>query len=74
MISFGYGKPENFSGYLPQFSYGNLDGSNRTNGYIFDTTSKYIKVPRSYFETVKEDHFEFMFFRQFGVNISESPI
>ena len=74
MTAFGYGKPENFSGYLPQYSYGNLDGSKTKNGYIFDTTSKYIKVPRSYFETVKEDHFEFMFFRQFGVNISESPI
>ena len=74
MTAFGYGKPENFSGYLPQFSYGNLDGSNRTNGYIFDTTSKYIKVPFSYDKIVKEDNYESRFFRQFGVNISESPI
>ena len=53
------------------YDFGQTD---QVSGYIFDTTSKYIKVPRSYFETVKEDHYEFRFFRQFGVNISESPI
>ena len=76
MTAFGYGKPENFSGYLPRYSTGMYDfhGADQVSGYIFDTTSKYIKVPRYYFETVKEDHYEFRFFRQFGVNISESPI
>ena len=76
MTAFGYGKPENFSGYLPRYSTGIYDfhGADQVSGYIFDTTSKYIKVPRYYFETVKEDHYEFRFFRQFGVNISESPI
>ena len=76
MTAFGYGKPENFSGYLPRYSTGMYDfsGAQQVSGYIFDTTSKYIKVPRSYYQTVKEDDYEFMFFRQFGVNISESPI
>ena len=45
MISFGYGKPENFSGYSTYYSYGLLEGSVFLNDYIFDTTSKYIKVP-----------------------------
>ena len=49
MISFGYGKPENFSGYSTYYSYGLLEGSVFLNDYIFDTTSKYIKVPRFYF-------------------------
>ena len=74
MTAFGYGKPENFTGYTPRYSWGILEGSNMLSGYIFDTTSKYIKVPRWYFETVREDHYELKFFRQFGVNISESPI
>ena len=74
MKAFGYGKPENFTGYTPRYSFGITDDSNRLSGYIFDTTSKYIKVPRFYYEKVKEDDYEFMFFRQFGVNISESPI
>ena len=75
MTAFGYGKPENFSGYVPIYwvdkLYLNVES---TAGYIFDTTSKYIKVPRSYYEKVSEYNYEFIFFRQFGVNISESPI
>ena len=49
MTGFGYGKPENFSGYFTSYSYGLIEGSNMKSGYIFDTTSKYIKVPRFYF-------------------------
>ena len=76
MTAFGYGKPENFSGYLPRYSTGMYDfgGAEQVSGYIFDTTSKYIKVPRYYFEKVETDDYEFRFFRQFGFNISESPI
>ena len=74
MTAFGYGKPENFRGYEAKYA-GSLDSPiAKVTYYIFDTTSKYIKVPRWYFETVREDHYEFRFFRQFGVNISESPI
>jgi len=74
MTAFGYGKPENFSGYKTYYSNGWLEGSDFLSGYIFDTTSKYIKVPRFYFEKVQEKDYEFKFFRQFGVDISESPI
>ena len=75
MTAFGYGKPENFSGYVAKYYVDKIYWNDEsTAGYIFDTTSKYIKVPRKYYETVKEDDYEFMFFRQFGVNISESPI
>jgi hypothetical protein len=76
MTAFGYGKPENFSGYLPRYSTGmyDFDGAHQISGYIFDTTSKYIKVPRSYYEKVEGDDYEVRFFRQFGLNISESPI
>ena len=44
MTAFGYGKPENFSGYLPRYSTGMYDfgGAQQVSGYIFDTTSKYI--------------------------------
>ena len=54
MTAFGYGKPENFSGYLPRYSTGMYDfsGPQQVSGYIFDTTSKYIKVPRFYFQKV----------------------
>ena len=45
MTAFGYGKPENFSGYSTYYSFGLLEGSIFLNDYIFDTTSKYIKVP-----------------------------
>ena len=52
MTAFGYGKPENFSGYSTRYSYGLIEGSDFLSGYIFDTTSKYIKVPRFYFQKV----------------------
>ena len=45
MTAFGYGKPESFSGYRPRDPYGIFDDPSIIYGYIFDTTSKYIKVP-----------------------------
>ena len=74
MTGFGYGKPEKFSGYFTSYSYGLLEGSNMKSGYIFDTTIEYIKVPRFYYERYDKDDYEVRFFRQFGLNISESPI
>ena len=74
ITAFGYGKPENFSGYFPRYDWGMFEGSDMLSGYIFDTTSKYIKVPRSGKLKIYESDYEVRFFRQFGVNISESPI
>ena len=52
ITAFGYGKPESFRGYEHNDN-GLLEiPIAKVTNYIFDTTSKYIKVPRSYFETV----------------------
>ena len=69
MTAFGYGKPESFSGYRPRDLYGLFDDPIIISVYIFDTTSKYIKVPN-----FDKHENAIRFFRQFGVNISESPI
>ena len=69
MTAFGYGKPENFSGYVAKYSEEFDFSKERVSGYIFDTTSKYIKVPN-----FDKHENAIRFFRQFGVNISESPI
>jgi hypothetical protein len=45
MTAFGYGKPEDFSGYDAKYSEEFDFSRERVSGYIFDTTSKYIKVP-----------------------------
>ena len=74
ITAFVYGKPESFRGYEAKYAGSLDDPIAEVTIFIFDTTSKYIKVPRFYYEKVKEDDYEFMFFRQFGVNISESPI
>jgi hypothetical protein len=43
MTAFGFGKPENFSGYVAKYyvdrTYLNVESRA---GYIFDTTNKYI--------------------------------
>jgi hypothetical protein len=46
ITAFGYGKPESFRGYEAKYA-GSLDYEVATvTNYIFDTTSKYIKVPK----------------------------
>ena len=51
MTAFGYGKPENFSGYLLRHKVGfDEKGLTQVSSYIFYTTSKYIKFPPSYLE------------------------
>ena len=69
ITAFGYGKPESFSGYVCKYPCEECSRPVRITGYIFDTTSKYIKVP----DFDKHEN-AIRFFRQFGLNISESPI
>ena len=46
ITAFGYGKPESFRGYEAKYA-GSLNNPIATvTNYIFDTTSKYIKVPK----------------------------
>lgn len=45
ITAFGYGKPQNFSGYVCEYPWGLSETPVKLTGYIFDTTSKYIKVP-----------------------------
>jgi len=45
ITAFGYGKPESFSGYVCKYPCEECSRPVRITGYIFDTTSKYIKVP-----------------------------
>ncbi len=46
ITAFGYGKPESFRGY--EDKRGTLDYPiAKVTNYIFDTTSKYIKVPEN---------------------------
>ena len=44
ITAFGYGKPESFRGYEDKDNVLEIPIAKVTN-YIFDTTSKYIKVP-----------------------------
>jgi len=67
ITAFGYGKPKNFSGYVCKYPCEECSRPVRITGYIFDTTSKYIKVP----STAKNAEY---FFQQFGLNKSASPI
>ena len=45
ITAFGYGKPESFSGYVCRYPCEECSRPVRITGYIFDTASKYIKVP-----------------------------
>ena len=48
ITAFGYGKPESFRGYEAKYA-GSLDSPiAKVTYYIFDTTSKYIKVPNGH--------------------------
>ncbi len=45
ITAFVYGKPESFRGYEAKYAGSLDDPIAEVTNYIFDTTSKYIKVP-----------------------------